>query len=140
MIDRILQIIKEREKSARAFAARVGFNYTTLNGYIVGARKAIDVTLLTKIISAYEDISAEWLLTGKGEMLKSEYAIIENVVREEPAIYGSSWKDKYIAEIEENKKLNRTIVELTNELRKFEKKTAARGSGASVAPTGTGGA
>ena len=140
MIDRILQIIKEREKSARAFAARVGFNYTTLNGYIVGARKAIDVTLLTKIISAYEDISAEWLLTGKGEMLKSEYAIIENVVREEPAVYGNSWKDKYYSALEEISGLKDKVIEITNELRELEKKTAAKGSGAKVAPTGTGGA
>jgi hypothetical protein len=68
MIHRIKEVIGVKEKSVRAFSMRIGFPYTTLNNYINGVRKTIDAELLSKITSTYVDISAEWLLTGRGGM------------------------------------------------------------------------
>ena len=68
LIERIRKIVSAKEKSVRKFASAIGFNYTTLNNYLTGIRKTIDSELLVKIITTYEDISAEWLLAGKGDM------------------------------------------------------------------------
>jgi transcriptional regulator with XRE-family HTH domain len=69
LIERIKKIIDEKQLSARAFSQAIGFNYTTLNNYLTGRRSTIDSELITKVLISYDDISAEWLMRGKGEML-----------------------------------------------------------------------
>ena len=68
-------------------------------------------------------------LNGECPTFNSEVIL----AHEPPAEYGNAWKDKYMTMLEENR-------ELRIELRELDKKTAAKGSGASAAPTGTGGA
>lgn len=73
VIDRIKEIIEYKGISARQFCIDVGI----ANGYLdkvkdVGSEK------LLKILNTYPEISPEWLLTGKGEMLKHEIKIIHN--------------------------------------------------------------
>lgn len=68
---RIKQIIYHKSISPRSFALQIGFNYSTLNNYLTGRRKSVDSKLLSAIASTYDDISPLWLLTGKGEMLRS---------------------------------------------------------------------
>ncbi len=61
-------IINELGVSGRRFARECGFSesyYATINDGI-GADK------LNKIVSAYPQVSLEWLVTGKGEMLKKD--------------------------------------------------------------------
>lgn len=65
--ERIRKIIEYKGISTRKFCEKVGI----ANGFLdkvkdVGSEK------LLKILNAYPDISPEWLLTGKGEMLKGE--------------------------------------------------------------------
>lgn len=69
LIERIKKIIDEKQLSARAFSQAIGFNYTTLNNYLTGRRSTIDSELITKVLISYDDVSAEWLMRGKGEML-----------------------------------------------------------------------
>lgn len=69
VIERIKRVIEYKNKSPRAFAIEIGFNYATLNNYLTGRRSAINNDLLSKIASSYDDISLNWLLTGEGEML-----------------------------------------------------------------------
>lgn len=53
------------------FARDISISQVTLNNYMLGKRKpSLDVCL--KILSAFPDISAEWLLRGEGSMYKSE--------------------------------------------------------------------
>lgn len=44
-----------------------------LIGKAKNAGKALSASNIEKILNAYPDLSAQWLLTGKGEMLKSNY-------------------------------------------------------------------
>jgi phage repressor protein C with HTH and peptisase S24 domain len=65
--DRIREIIEYKNISARQFCIDVGI----ANGYLdkvkdVGSEK------LLKILNTYPEINPEWLLTGKGEMLRKE--------------------------------------------------------------------
>ncbi len=50
-----------------------------LNNYLTGRRKAIDVSLVESIVSSFDNVSAEWLLTGKGKMFKSENKPYDNI-------------------------------------------------------------
>jgi len=58
-------------KSYSKFAQATGLGHQTASNYIKGTQKP-DVEKLSQIIQSFDDISAEWLLTGNGEMLKSD--------------------------------------------------------------------
>ena len=68
LIGRIKMIIEAKGYSPRAFAMAIEFNYSTLNNYLTGRRSTIDSELIEKILTSFDDISAEWLLRSKGDM------------------------------------------------------------------------
>lgn len=64
--NRLDLVIRELGVSGRELARQCGFSesyYSTIND-------GISVSKLNIILSEYPQMSAEWLLTGKGEMLK----------------------------------------------------------------------
>ncbi len=73
MIDRIGQFIESQGISVRAFELRIGAS----NGLIrkaIANNTDIQSKWLTAIVDNYPQISSLWLLTGKGEMLRSDAA------------------------------------------------------------------
>jgi repressor LexA len=72
VIKRVSELIERRGVTPRGFASEIDFNYSTLNNYLTGRRKAIDVSLIESIVSSFGNVSAEWLITGNGTMLKDE--------------------------------------------------------------------
>lgn len=83
VIDRIKKIIEYKEISTRQFCLKVGI----ANGFLdkvkdVGSEK------LVKILYAFPDISPEWLLTGKGAMLRGQSAHEVAPSPSEPAFPG----------------------------------------------------
>ena len=71
MTSRIIEIIAYSGLSDRAFAIKCGVAQNTLNRQLNGVRELSLVTV-NAILNTFEDISTEWLLRGKGEMLISE--------------------------------------------------------------------
>ena len=72
--ERISLLIKKfGYKSARAFSLKIGISQTSFNDILKGAEPKFST--LNKIITAEPLISAEWLLTGTGEMLKQTPSI-----------------------------------------------------------------
>lgn len=69
ILERIKEFISIKGLTPRAFAIKIDFNYSTLNNYLTGRRSTIDLELVNKTLSSFENLSAEWLLRGKGEML-----------------------------------------------------------------------
>lgn len=69
VLERLKLFISESGLTSRAFAIKIDFNYSTLNNYLTGRRATIDLDLIDKTISSFENLSAEWLMRGKGEML-----------------------------------------------------------------------
>lgn len=69
VLERLKLFISESGLTPRAFAIKIDFNYSTLNNYLTGRRATIDLDLIDKTISSFENLSAEWLMRGKGEML-----------------------------------------------------------------------
>lgn len=71
MIERVTDVVKLKAKSVREFAESIGVKQVTLNQQLNGDRK-LSLDTISAILNSFEDISAEWLLRGEGEMYKSE--------------------------------------------------------------------
>lgn len=69
ILERIKGFTSINGLTPRAFAIRIDFNYSTLNNYLTGRRTTIDLELINKTLSSFDNLSAEWLMRGKGEML-----------------------------------------------------------------------
>lgn len=76
MIERVKRLIDCKSKSVREFANMINVKQVTLNQQIAGSR-SLSLDVVSAILNSFEDISAEWLLRGVGEMFiqeSTEYA------------------------------------------------------------------
>lgn len=69
IIERIKELIARKEMSETSFAKLIGVSQRTLNNYMNGRTPSLEV--LDAILSAFPEVSAEWLLRGEGDMLKN---------------------------------------------------------------------
>ena len=70
-IDRLMQFIKHSGISARQFDISIG----AANGYTLRMNKnkaSIGSDVIENIVRTYPQLNVVWLITGEGEMLKSE--------------------------------------------------------------------
>ncbi len=67
VIDRVGTVIGNKKLSRTAFSKLIGMPQTTVNNYILGIR-SISFEFAERILEAFPDISAEWLMRGKGNM------------------------------------------------------------------------
>lgn len=58
--------------SVNAFAQKIGANQVTINQQMNGDRK-ISLDTIMKIVNSFDIISTDWLISGKGDMLRSEH-------------------------------------------------------------------
>lgn len=101
-LERIKAILESKSKSIREFSAMINVNYNTLNQQIKGER-SVSLDVFQAILNSFEDISAEWLLRGKGEMYLQG---------------GDSKSDEPTGEVEE---LKEEILRLQGEVRALER-------------------
>lgn len=76
------------ERSIRAYAIKLGIAPTTLNECIKGAEPRF--SLLNAIINGEPSINVDWLMTGKGDMLKDTSTDIENLKEELAMLKGEN--------------------------------------------------
>lgn len=95
MIDRIKTLIAAKAKSVREFAELIGVKQVTLNQQLVGDRK-LSLDIISSILNSFENISAEWLLRGAGDMYKNVEASTNIETEEEE---GDNPKDKFYKDI-----------------------------------------
>lgn len=67
MISRIKEVIAHYKLTDRAFAIKCGIKQNTLSRQLNGVSE-ISISTINAILDNYDDISAEWLFRGKGEM------------------------------------------------------------------------
>lgn len=102
---RISAIIDLMEKGKQnAFASKTGIPTTTLSG-IVGVRQSDPSSkILNCILKGYPDVSPEWLLTGRGNNLRS-LSGNEAILSEQPADWSNcpicKEKEKRIEDLKE---------------------------------------
>ncbi|WP_237274889.1 helix-turn-helix domain-containing protein [Tenacibaculum ovolyticum] len=95
--DRIQYIINTQHNGTRArFAKSIGFSAQVIANIVSGRKTKPSFDVLNAILSTNDDINAYWLLTGKGEILKSTSSSTKNTV---------DYKEKCIELLEENRKL-----------------------------------
>lgn len=126
VLQRIIDVSKTKSDSETQFAKMIGANQKTINQQFKKER-SLSLDTVLGILSSFEDISAEWLLRGEGEMYKT---VSENKNNNFDASQYVS-KDKYestvylLAEVTNNlketvlesKKLYEEINELRSQLK-----------------------
>lgn len=70
--ERLEKVIKHSQKSINAFAMSLGLERSTKIYNIINLKNGISPSIANLISSVYNEINYEWLITGKGEMLKTE--------------------------------------------------------------------
>lgn len=68
--ERIYQYIKQRVGYIRNMADALGINEITLANKLRGNRR-VNIELVVKMLSVYEELSPDWLLLGRGPMLRN---------------------------------------------------------------------
>lgn len=75
--ERILQIAKYKGFTNENFCEKIGVSYSTFKGQ--HKFSSIGSEYLATILTLYEDISPDWLILGKGSMLRSPMNTNEEV-------------------------------------------------------------
>lgn len=81
--NRIRAIMEQTQMKAADFCASIGITRSNL-AHILSGRNQPSFAMLEKILKAYPQIKAEWLITGIGEMLRDEADLAETVENLQP--------------------------------------------------------
>ncbi|MCX6279720.1 MAG: helix-turn-helix transcriptional regulator [Bacteroidetes bacterium] len=82
MVDRILEMLKEKNLSPSQFADEIGIQRSGMSHLLSGRNKP-SLEFIMKILKRYPDIKADWLLYGTSEAeTEIETAPVQNVQKE----------------------------------------------------------
>ena len=102
---RVKLVLEDKSISVNALSKQISVAQATLNPQLRGDR-TLAANIVEKILTAFPDVSAEWLMRGIGTMYSnqnaddSSYMVAETPHHEEPKIEESHqddsvWKAKY---------------------------------------------
>ena len=75
VVDRIRHFIDSKGISIREFSKKIGVSHA-----LIGKVRSLGSDKLERIVSTYPEINPDWLLTGKGEMIKKiPYEVEESI-------------------------------------------------------------
>lgn len=122
MINRIKEVIALSGLSDRAFAIKCGIKQNTLSRQLGGVSE-VSASTINAILDNYEEISAEWLLRGKGSMLLQKEETEPGMDKLKSIVYTIANLQDEINEktvltqrlLEENQKLKGELAMLKNE-------------------------
>ncbi len=78
MVDRIQLILKVQNLTASRFADEIGVQRSSIS-HILSGRNMPSLDLITKILKRFPEIDSEWLLNGKGSMMKNQLPDLFNM-------------------------------------------------------------
>lgn len=93
---RVREFLSYNSISINSLAKQINVAQATLNPQLRGDR-TLAANIVVKILEAFPDISAEWLLRGEGEMYKSNSGSLQFEAAITPSQDESIWKAKYEA-------------------------------------------
>lgn len=104
IFQRIKLILEDKQVSVNSLSKLVDVAQTTLNTQLRGER-ALSANVVAKVLIAFPDVSAEWLMRGVGAMyIKEDVEYSSSIVEETPHFEepkhchdDSVWKAKYEA-------------------------------------------
>lgn len=71
MIDRIQLILKSKNLSSSQFADEIQVQRSSIS-HILSGRNKPSLDFIIKILSTYQEVNSDWLIFGKGQMVKQE--------------------------------------------------------------------
>jgi transcriptional regulator with XRE-family HTH domain len=71
MKERIIDFLKSENKSSAQFALEIGVQPSSIS-HIISGRNNPSLDFIMKMLSKYPELSADWLLFGKGNMIKKD--------------------------------------------------------------------
>jgi transcriptional regulator with XRE-family HTH domain len=71
MKDRLLKFLNKEELSSARFAETIGVQPSSVS-HILSGRNKPGFDFITKILTSYPALNADWLIMGKGSMFKSD--------------------------------------------------------------------
>ncbi|HAN19858.1 MAG: hypothetical protein A2X13_12830 [Bacteroidetes bacterium GWC2_33_15] len=71
MKNRIIQFLKENDLTSTRFADVIGVQRSSIS-HILSGRNKPSFDFIEKMLIAYPDINAQWLITGKGNMSNNQ--------------------------------------------------------------------
>jgi len=78
MLERINLILKSRNLNAAQFADEIGVQRSSVSHILTGRNNA-SLDFLLKVLTRYPEIDTDWLLTGKGVMVRSSSLSSKNL-------------------------------------------------------------
>lgn len=117
MKTRIIQFLSENNLTSTKFADTIGVQRSSIS-HILSGRNKPSFDFIEKMLIAYPDLNAQWLITGKGSMLKNQLSLfnqetqIENKNLSSPESNISNLEDTYTEKI--NSKQENTQYENLN--------------------------
>jgi transcriptional regulator with XRE-family HTH domain len=76
MKDQIIKLMEAENMTPAKFADEIGVQRSSIS-HILGGRNKPSFDFISKILERFQGINAEWLLTGKGSMIKTSGSIPE---------------------------------------------------------------
>ncbi|MEA2107475.1 MAG: helix-turn-helix transcriptional regulator, partial [Bacteroidota bacterium] len=76
MKDRILTLLKDKQISATKLADMIDVQRSSIS-HILSGRNKPSFDFIEKILIAYPDLNAQWLITGKGEMYTHQKSLFD---------------------------------------------------------------
>ena len=78
MIDRIQLILKSKNLSPSQFADEIQVQRSSIS-HILSGRNKPSLDFIMKILTTYPEVNADWLIFGKGQMVKLEKSDPESI-------------------------------------------------------------
>ena len=82
MEKRLLLFLQSEDLNPTKFADRIGVQRSSIS-HILSGRNKPSFDFLLKILNSFPQLNAEWLLTGKGKMYKSDFPLQAKLFDEE---------------------------------------------------------
>jgi transcriptional regulator with XRE-family HTH domain len=128
MKDRIIQFLRENNLTSTKFADEIGVQRSSIS-HILSGRNKPSYDFIEKMLLSYPEINAQWLITGKGEMLlnqpslfQSEPKVVEKeLTSPESNIQNSSNTLSEIRETQTEKNMSPKTHHSINEKKEIEK-------------------
>ncbi len=76
MNKRVIEIIENKKLTPSRFADKIGVPRSTIS-HIISGRNKPSMELITKIADYYPDISLDWLIKGKGDMIETQTSLFD---------------------------------------------------------------
>ena len=112
MKDRIRKIMENEQLTPSAFADTLQVGRAVIS-HILNGRNNPSLDIVTRILSKMSYINPDWLLTGQGEMYKSDFTgnqsnISHNISTQEPDLFSQPFINQ--VDRQENEKYRKEIV------------------------------